>query len=126
MNNIIVSGNVGRDPELRYTGSGVPVCKIPLADTRGKKGEEQKTIWYDVVTFNETAEAVADQVRKGARVLVSGRLQIEDYQKKDGTPAKRVEIIADDVATVIRRGRKVTDGDVARTFGLEDGAEEPF
>lgn len=126
MNNIIVSGNVGRDPELRYTGSGVPVCKIPLADTRGKKGEEQKTIWYDVVTFNETAESVAEQVRKGARLMVSGRLQIEDYVKKDGTPAKRVEIIADDVATVIRRGRSKSDGDVARAFGLEDGTEEPF
>lgn len=126
MNNITVIGNVGRDPELRYTGSGVPVCKIPLADTRGKKGEEQKTIWYDIVTFNETAEAVAARVTKGNRLLVSGRLQIEDYTKKDGTPAKRVEIIADEVAEVIRPGKKsgTTVQDVSRAFGLDD--EEAF
>lgn len=120
MNTITAIGNVGRDPELRYTGSGVPVCKVPLADTRGKKGEEQKTIWYDIVTFNELAEAVAEEIRKGDRLIVVGRLQIEDYVKKDGTPAKRVELIADTVADVIRGRKKAAPGPV------EDESEEPF
>ena len=126
MNNIQVHGNVGRDLELRFTGSGVPVCKIPLADTRGKKGEEQKTIWYDVVTFNEMAEAVADEVQKGDRLIVTGRLQIEDYTKKDGTPAKRVEILADEIGFVIRPRKKTTVGDVEKAFGLDNGEEAPF
>jgi single-strand DNA-binding protein len=121
MNTITAIGNVGRDPELRYTGSGVPVCKVPLADTRGKKGEDQKTIWYDVVTFNELAEAVAEEIRKGDRLVVIGRLQIEDYTKKDGTPAKRVELIADTIADVIRGYKK----DAPRPV-VEDDTEEPF
>ena len=97
-----------------------------LADTRGKKGEDQKTIWYDVVTFNEMAEAVADEVQKGDRLIVTGRLQIEDYTKKDGTPAKRVEILADEIGFVIRPRKKTTVGDVEKAFGLDNGEEAPF
>ena len=124
MNFITVIGNVGRDPELRFTQSGVPVCKLPLADTRGKKGEDQKTIWYDVVTFNELAETMAEELRKGDRLIVVGKLQIEDYTKKDGTKGKRVEIIADHIGDVIKAYKRVnSDEMIERAF---TGDEEPF
>lgn len=102
MNHITVIGNVGRQPEgLKYTGGGLAVLKFSLADTRGKD-DQKKTSWYDIVVFGDQAEAVMETVGKGDRIIVSGRLQVEDYEKKDGTKAKRVEIIADDVAKSIK------------------------
>lgn len=105
MNHITVIGNVGRQPEgLKYTAAGLAVLKFSLADTRGKD-EQKKTSWYDIVVFGDQAEQVVEHIGKGDRIVVAGRLQVEDYEKKDGTKGKRVEIIADDVAKSIRAKR---------------------
>lgn len=105
MNHITVVGNVGRQPEgLKYTGAGLAVLKFSLADTRGKD-DNKKTSWYDIVCFGDMAESVVENIGKGDRIIVAGRLQVEDYEKKDGTKGKRVEIIADDVARSIRPKR---------------------
>ena len=105
MNSITVVGNVGRQPEgLKYTGAGLAVLKFSLADTRGKD-DNKKTSWYDIVCFGDMAESVVENIGKGDRIIVAGRLQVEDYEKKDGTKGKRVEIIADDVARSIRPKR---------------------
>lgn len=105
MNHITVIGNVGRQPEgLKYTGGGLAVLNFSVADTRGKD-DQKKTSWYDIVVFGEQAEAVVENIGKGDRIIVSGRLQVEDYEKKDGTKGKRVEIIADEIAKSIKYKR---------------------
>lgn len=123
MNHITVIGNVGRDPEnLKYTGSGLAVLNFSLADTTGKKGENQHTSWYDIVCFGDMAETVIEQIKKGDRLQVVGRLKVSDYEKKDGTKAKRVEILADDIAKSVKI-RKANENDVRAAFGLEDEQE---
>lgn len=128
MNNITVIGNVGRDPELKYSASGTAVTKFSVADTTGKD-DTKKTVWHDVIVFKEQAEHVAASVRKGTRVVVTGRLDKSEYTGKDGVKKQRVEIVADDVSISLRWGNHTTD-ETSNTKPLlnndvtED--EEPF
>lgn len=129
MNTITVSGNVGRDPELKYSASGTAVVKFSVADTTGKD-DNKKTVWHDVVVFKEQAENVAASVRKGSRVIVTGRLDKSDYIGKDGVKKQRVEIIADDVSISLRWATHESDSNISNAKTLlnadvvED--EEPF
>jgi len=101
MNTITVVGNVGRDPEIRYTANNMAVLKFSVADTRGKD-EKKQTSWHNIVCFGEHAEAVANSVGKGKRVIVTGRLQVDSYEKKDGSKGTKVEIVADEVGVSVR------------------------
>jgi single-strand DNA-binding protein len=129
MNTITVSGNVGRDPELKYSASGTAVVKFSVADTTGKD-DNKKTVWHDVVVFKEQAENVAASVKKGSRVIVTGRLDKSDYTGKDGVKKQRVEIIADDVSISLRWAAHESDSNISNAKTLlhadvvED--EEPF
>lgn len=124
MNTITVIGNVGRDVELKFSAGGTPICKFSLADTKGKKGDpKQHTSWYDVVVFNKLAENIAANVRKGDRLMVLGTLQVQDYEAKDGTKKKRVEIIADYVGDALSNFEVSDD---TRTPVLVDSAEDEF
>ena len=129
MNTITVSGNVGREPELKYSASGTAVVKFSVADTTGKD-DNKKTVWHDVVVFKEQAENVAASVRKGSRVIVTGRLDKSEYIGKDGVKKQRVEIIADDVSISLRWAAHESDSNISNAKTLlnadvvED--EEPF
>jgi single-strand DNA-binding protein len=129
MNTITVSGNVGREPELKYSASGTAVVKFSVADTTGKD-DNKKTVWHDVVVFKEQAENVAASVKKGSRVIVTGRLDKSDYTGKDGVKKQRVEIIADDVSISLRWASVESDSNISNAKTLlnadvvED--EEPF
>jgi single-strand DNA-binding protein len=126
MNQITVIGNVGRQPEgLKYTGSGLAVLKFSVADTRGKD-DQKKTSWYDIVVFGDQAEAVVEHIGKGDRIIVSGRLQVEDYEKKDGSKGKRVEIIADAVGRVVRDSKNPVDQLKQAFNATEVQDEDPF
>lgn len=129
MNTITISGNVGRDPELKYSASGTAVVKFSVADTTGKD-DNKKTVWHDVVVFKEQAEHVAASVKKGSRVIVTGRLDKSDYTGKDGVKKQRVEVIADDVSISLRWSAYGDDTnintakDLLNATDVED--EEPF
>jgi single-strand DNA-binding protein len=126
VNHITVVGNVGRQPEgLKYTGAGLAVLKFSLADTRGKD-DNKKTSWYDIVCFGDMAESVVENINKGERIIVAGRLQVEDYEKKDGSKGKRVEILADDVAKSIRGKRDAVSAVKAAFNATEVDEEELF
>lgn len=101
MNTFTVAGNVGRDPELRITASGMQVAKFSVADTTGKD-DTKRTTWHDIVVFGDQAEHVAESVGKGQRVIVWGRVQKDTYENKDGEKRTKVEIIADEVALSVR------------------------
>lgn len=129
MNTITISGNVGRDPELKYSASGTAVVKFSVADTTGKD-DNKKTVWHDVVVFKEQAEHVAASVKKGSRVIVTGRLDKSEYTGKDGVKKQRVEVIADDVSISLRWSAYGDDTNIKTAKDLLNAAdvadEEPF
>ena len=100
--NITAVGNLGRDPEMRYTQNGKAVTKLSMAATVGY-GDNQKTIWFRVTCWGKTAEAANNYLSKGSKVLVSGELTPGDngnpaiWTTKDGNPAATFEINADTV-----------------------------
>lgn len=101
MNTITVIGNIGKEPELRYTTSGKAVVTFGVADTRGKD-DNKETQWHNVVCFEQQAENVAARLTKGSRVLVIGRLNKVSFVGKDGTKKEKVEIVAEDVCISLR------------------------
>jgi single-strand DNA-binding protein len=96
---ITLSGNLGRDPELRYTPNGAAVCDFTVAMTpRAKSGDtyfDKETIWFKVACWNQLAENVAATLKKGDKVLVHGRLQQETYERKDGTTGLNLVVKVD-------------------------------
>lgn len=127
MNHTVVMGNVGRQPEgLKYTSAGLAVLRFSLADTRGKD-DNKKTSWYDVVVFDKQAEAVAEHINKGDRLIVVGRFQVEDYEKKDGTKGKSVQLVADEIALSIKYRRVEANDAIMQAFpGSQLDDEEAF
>lgn len=98
INNVIISGHLTRDVELRYTQKGTPVAKIPIAFNRNYKdssGEwQQESSFIDVVAWSRIAEQSADYLSKGSPVLVQGYLKTRTYETKDNIKRKVTEIIA--------------------------------
>ena len=127
MNNITIAGNIGRDPELKYAPTGLAILKFSVADTYGKD-DNKKTTWHDIVVFGEQAETVADKIGKGMRVVIIGRLQIENFEKKDGTKGKRVEVLAEEVAVSLRWGASDPVARAAKALHADviSDDEEPF
>jgi single-strand DNA-binding protein len=100
VNKVILIGNLGRDPEVRYTPSGSAVCNISLATTRNWKsrdsGERQEeTEWHRVVFYDRLAEIAGEYLKKGRPVFVEGRLKTRKWQDKEGKDQYTTEIIAD-------------------------------
>ena len=100
INNVVLVGRLGNDPELTYTNSGTAIGKFRLAVSRpprrgddGGRGEEE-TDWLNVVCFGKTAENVSQYLDKGALVGVEGRVQSSTWERQDGTKGYSVEINA--------------------------------
>ena len=99
VNKVILIGNVGKDPEIRYLESGVPVTTLPLATTEAytnKSGEKvTNTEWHNVVLWRGLAEIAQKYVKKGSQIYVEGRLRSRSWDDKDGNKKYITEIIAD-------------------------------
>lgn len=100
VNKVILIGNLGRDPELRYNPSGVAFCTISLATTRNWKNREsgerqEETEWHRVVFNDKLAEIVGQYCKKGRPLYVEGRLRTRKWQDKEGRDQYTTEIIAD-------------------------------
>ena len=108
MNNITVHGTVGKDPDLRYSASGTAVLTFAIADNYGKD-DKKKTTWWDIIVFGKLAENVANTISKGTSVLITGRLEQEEYTKKDGTKGTARKLIADEVGASCRWNAWVVD-----------------
>jgi len=100
-NKIIVVGNLGRDPELRYTPQGTAVCDFSIATNekrRDKSGEMQDvTTWFKVTTWNKQAEVASKYLSKGKSVYIEGRLRLEEYTDREGKNRVSLEINASDI-----------------------------
>jgi single-strand DNA-binding protein len=100
VNKVILIGNLGRDPEVRYTPNGSAVCNLGLATTRNWKNKEsgerqEETEWHRVVLFDRLAEIAGEYLKKGRPVYVEGRLKTRKWQDKDGVEKYTTEIIAE-------------------------------
>lgn len=101
MNSLTIVGRLGRDPELRFTNDGKPVANFSVATDHGRD-DNKRTVWHNVVCFGTLAENVCRSASKGTRVICTGRLDISDYETRDGEKKKRHELVADAIGLEIR------------------------
>ncbi len=109
INKVILIGNLGNDPEVRYTAGGSAVANVSLATTESwrdkESGEQQeKTEWHRVVFFGRLAEIVAEYLKKGSQIYVEGRLQTRKWQDKEGNDKYSTEIVANEMQMLGGRG----------------------
>jgi single-strand DNA-binding protein len=102
VNKVILIGNLGRDPELRYTPGGQPVANFSIATNESwtKKdgsGREERTEWHRIVAWGRTAELCAQYLAKGRTVYIEGRLQTREWENKEGQKQRSTEIVANTV-----------------------------
>ncbi len=105
LNQVVLIGRVGRDPELRYTPSGVAVATFSIAVNRPFKSQqtgESETDWFNIVTWRQSAEFAANYLGKGRLVAVEGRLQARSWVAQDGTKRNTVEVVAERVTGLDR------------------------
>ena len=122
---IIVVGNLGRDPEMRYTASGVPVTSFSLATSRkwtGQDGQPQeKTVWFRVTAWRRDAELASQYLTKGQRVLVVGEMEeASTWTDKDGNARASLEMTARNIRFMGSRG----DADMGGGYAGEQGGGE--
>jgi single-strand DNA-binding protein len=108
VNKVILVGNLGRDPELRYTQSGQAVANFTLATTErfsNREGERQeRTEWHRIVAWGRTAELCAQYLSKGRSAYIEGRLQTREWEDKEGQKRRTTEITAQTVQFLGGRG----------------------
>ncbi|MGI9107006.1 MAG: single-stranded DNA-binding protein [Pyrinomonadaceae bacterium] len=127
-NKLILVGNLGRDPELRYTPQGTPVCSFTLATNEKRKdraGENQDvTTWFRVTLWGRQAETASQYLSKGRPVYLEGRLRVEEWTDKDGRQRYTLEVHATDMQFI---GGKSDDGSSSniRPDASGSGTPEP-
>lgn len=113
VNKVIVLGNLGKDPEVRYTPSGSAVCNLRVATTRNWKSKDsgekmEETEWHSVVLYDRQAEIAGEYLKKGRPVYIEGRLKTRKWQDKEGVDRYTTEIVADSMQLL--GGREGTTG----------------
>src|SRR6516165_6320106 len=109
INRVVLVGNLTRDPELRHTGGGTPVCSLRIAvNTRRKDGATgewtEKPNYFDVTVWGNQGENCAQYLAKGRPVAIDGRLEWREWEAQDGSKRQAVEVIADTVQFLGGRG----------------------
>jgi single-strand DNA-binding protein len=101
-NRVVLAGNLTRDPELRFTQNGVPVCNFPIAVNRVRSKKSEAVDFFNVSCWQELGETVANYKKKGDPILVEGRLKYRTWQAPDGAKRSAVEVVADRVQFLSR------------------------
>jgi single-strand DNA-binding protein len=123
---VIIVGNVGRDPEMRYTPQGVAVCDFTVAvnEVTGKgENRKEETTWFKVTAWRERAETASQYVKKGMLILVEGKVKASAYTNKEGKPTASLELTAITFQFLSSRGENGTNGSGSRA-NQEEYAEE--
>ncbi len=120
-NRVILAGNLTRDPELRFTNDGIPVCSFGLAVNRVRSRNEEVD-FFDVSAWRELGETIANYKKKGDPILVEGRLQYRTWEAQDGAKRSKVDIVADNVQFLGRPGDAPDAGNGAAAGGASGGA----
>jgi single-strand DNA-binding protein len=111
VNKVILVGNAGQDPEVKYTASGVPVAKVSLATNERFKDRnvqwQDRTEWHSIVAWQRLAEIVGEYVRKGSKLYVEGKLQTSTWEdKQTGEKKYRTEIVAREIVLLAVRDNR--------------------
>src|SRR6476659_6472391 len=106
----MIIGNLGADPEMRYTPNGRPVTQFNVAVNQSSKNQQtgewvEETDWYRVSVFGDRAERAAENLRKGNRVFVEGRFKTREFEGNDGQKRTSLDVTADNVISLDRKGR---------------------
>lgn len=133
LNKVMIIGNLGRDPEMRYTPSGRPVTNFSVATTRNwtsAQGERRsETEWFNVIAWGPLAEICNQYLRKGQHVYVEGRLQTRRWEDEEGNKRSSTEVVAREMIMLNERkdkpeGEGSTDSE--ETFPVSDEEDYPF
>ena len=112
LNKVSLIGNVGKDPELRYTSSGVAVSNFSLATNEQWKdpdgNTQERTEWHNIVAWRKLAEICGEWLKKGKKVYIEGRLQYRSYDDKNGIKRYVTEVVAQDMIMLDSKGAGVT------------------
>jgi len=128
-NNVTITGNAGREPELRFTPSGQAVANFGVAVSRRWQNRqtnewEEATSWIDVTCWAQLAENVAESVGRGTRVTVTGRLDQRSWETDNGDKRNKVEIVADDVAISLKWATATAQRNERRDGGSQGGESQ--
>jgi len=109
VNKVIIVGNLGRDPEVRYTPSGTAVANLTIATSEAWKDKQsgenvEKTEWHRIVMYQRLAEISGEYLRKGSKVYIEGRLQTRKWQDKNGQDRYTTEIVAQEMQMLDSKG----------------------
>lgn len=128
VNKVILLGNLGKDPELRYTNSGVAVATFSLATNEQRRDAsgnlQEKTEWHNIVAWSKLAEICGEYLKKGSKVYLEGRLQYRTYDDKNGVKRYVTEIVADQLVMLDTRGGAPAAGEPTPSQQPEGGAEK--
>lgn len=128
LNKVMIIGNLGRDPEMRYTPSGRPVTTFSVATSRSwstSEGEKRvETEWFNVVAWSSLAEICKQHLSKGQQVYIEGRLQIRHWDDAEGNKHTSVEIVANEMIVLGER-RDATESNTSEADSVEED-EFPF
>ena len=131
INRVVLVGNLTRDPELRHTGGGTPVCSLRIAvNTRRKDnatGEwTDKPNYFDVSVFGNQAESCNQYLAKGRPVAIDGRLEWREWEAQDGTKRQAVDIVADNVQFLGGRDSAGGEGNQFVPASVSSGSDADF
>lgn len=133
VNKVILIGNLGKDPEVKYTPSGTAVAKFSIATNeryKDKGGEWQdRTEWHNIVAWQRLAEIVGEYVKKGSKLYIEGRLQTSSWDDKEsGQKRYKTEVIANDLVLLSGRGEGEGSGrsrGASASAGMDQRVPEP-
>jgi len=129
-NNVVLVGNITRDPELRFTPTGQATASFGLAVNRRWQNRqtqewEEATSFFDIVCWREMAENAAESLGKGARVLVTGRLEQRSWETADGEKRSKIEVVADEIGPSLRWATAQVTKNERRGPGFEGAPPAP-
>jgi single-strand DNA-binding protein len=124
VNKVILLGNVGKDPEVKFLPSGSAVANFTLATSerfKDKSGEfQERTEWHNLVAYQRLAEIVRDYVKKGSKLYIEGRIQTRSWDDKDGQKKYRTEIVVNDLVLLSGRGEGGESGGYSKSSSSYD------
>jgi single-strand DNA-binding protein len=129
LNKVMLIGNLGRDPEIRYTANGRPVANFTLATNENwvnQKGErEERTEWHNIVAWGKLAEICGEHLSKGKQVYLEGRIQTREWEDREGNKRRTTEIVASQMVMLGRRGTGGPPGTGGGPADSEDAGPPP-
>jgi single-strand DNA-binding protein len=110
LNKVMLIGNLGRDPEIRYTQDGASVANFSIATTekwKGKDGQQQEsTEWHNIVAWNKLADVCKNYLFKGSQVFIEGKIKTRTWTDREGNQKKAIDIIASNMVMLGSRGSR--------------------